>query len=285
MATISEDGEWAGDRATRWLARVEGLQRELAQVADVLFAAAALRPGEHVLDVGCGSGSTTRRAAREVGAGGRVVGLDISEQMLAAAAAQPANDGGAPLEWVAADVVTWRPEPGAFDVVLSRFGVMFFSDPAAAFGKLAAATRPGGRLAMAVWANRNESELFAVPLHAALAELRRRGATVQEPPEDRGTSSLGDPAAAATLLTEAGWSRVVYTPHRLMLPIGGGLDASAAAIMAVDGGPTRQVTARLNDADRDAVTEAIATAFAQHLGPGGHVYLSGQILLVTATRP
>jgi SAM-dependent methyltransferase len=284
MATISGQDAWTGDRVERWLARAAGLECQLAPVEEVLFAAAALRPGERVLDVGCGTGPTTRRAALDVGAGGRVVGLDISAQMLAAAAAQPNENGGAPVEWVTADVVTWQPDPGAFDVVLSRFGVMFFSDPAAAFGRLAAAIRPGGRLAMAVWANRDESELFAVPLHAALDRLRRRGVPVQAPPEDDGPFSLGNPTTVITLLTAAGWSRVACTPHQLVLPFGGGLDASAAAVMAVDTGPTRLVTVELDGDDRAAVTEAIATAFARYLDPTGHVYLSARVLLVTATR-
>jgi SAM-dependent methyltransferase len=285
MATTSAEDAWAGDRVARWLARAPGLERQLAPVAEVLFAAAALRPGERVLDVGCGTGPTTRRAAREVGPAGRVVGLDISAQMLAAAAEQPNQDGAAALEWLSADVVTWRPEPSAFDIVLSRFGVMFFSDPATAFGTLAAATRPGGRLAMAVWARRDDSQVFAVPLHAALGELRRRGVAVQAPPEDDAPFSLSDPAAVATLLTGTGWSRVVCTPHRLVLPFGGGLDLESAASAALDTGPTRLVTTGLRDDDRAAVTEAVATALVRHLDADGHVRLSAQILLVTASRP
>lgn len=286
MATTSAEYAWAGDRVARWLVRAVGLEHQLAPVADVLFAAAALRPGERVLDVGCGTGPTTRRAAREVGSAGRVVGLDISAQMLAAAAAaKPDEAGAAPLEWVVADVVGWQPEGAAFDVVLSRLGVMFFSDPAAAFGTLAAATRPGGRLAMAVWARRDESQLFAVPLHAALDELRRRGVTVQAPSEDDGPFSLGDPAVVIALLTGAGWSDVVCTPHQLVLPLGGGMDAASAATAALDSGPVRPVTAGLADDDRDALAAAIAVAFARHLDAGGCVQLSARILLVTATRP
>jgi SAM-dependent methyltransferase len=285
MATTPAEDTWTGDRGKRWLARAAGLEGQLVPVGDVLFAAAALRPGERVLDVGCGTGPTTRRAALEVGAGGRVVGLDVSARMLAAAAAQPNEDGGAPVEWVTADVVTWQPDPGVFDVVLSRLGVMFFSDPAAAFGRLATATRPGGRLAMAVWARRDESELFAVPLHAALDQLRHRGVPVKAPPEDDEPFSLWNPATVITLLTAAGWSGVSCTPHQLVLPFGGGLDASAAAAMAVDSGPTRLVTAELGSDDRAAVTEAITAAFTRYLDPAGHVHLGARILLVTATRP
>jgi SAM-dependent methyltransferase len=281
------DDAWAGDRVARWLMRAAGLERQLEPVADVLFAAAALRPGERVLDVGCGTGPTTRRAAREVGPSGRVIGLDISAEMLAAAAeeTQADADSAAPVQWVVADVVTWQPEPGAVDVVLSRFGVMFFSDPVAAFGRLATATRPGGRLAMAVWARRDECDLFAVPLHAALDELRRRSRQVDVPADDEGPFSLHDPAAVRALLTEAGWSDVACTPHELVLPLAGGLDPASAATAVYDSGPTREVTAQLDSEEQAAVTDAIATALADHVDTSGHVQLKARIQVVTASRP
>jgi SAM-dependent methyltransferase len=257
----------------------------LEPVTDVLFAAAVLRPGERVLDVGCGTGPTTYRAAREVGPTGRVVGLDISAEMLAVAAAQPDQVGGAPVEWVTADAVTWRPDLLAFDVVLSRFGVMFFSDPTAAFTRLATATRCGGRLAMTVWGRRDESDAFAVPLHAAMSELRRRGIAVQVPPDDEGPFSLHNPETVIALLTQAGWSHVRCTPHRLLLPIGGGLDLESAAMVILDSGPIRFVRAQLDEDDRAAVAAAITAAFADHLDTSGHVRLDARILVVTATRP
>lgn len=263
-----------------WLVRAAGLE----PVTDVLFAAAMLCPGERVLDVGCGTGPTTHRAAREVGPTGRIVGLDVSAEMLAVGAAQADQDGVAPVEWVAADVVTWQPERGAFDVVLSRMGVMFFSDPVAAFSRLVTAIRPGGRLAVVVWGRRDESDVFAVPLHAALDELRRRGIRVQVPPDDEGQFSLHDPVMVTAILTEAGWSHVTYTPHRLVLPIGGGLGPASAAMAVLDSGPIRFVTAQLGEDDRAAVSAAITVAFAKHLDTRGHVCLGARILVVTATR-
>jgi SAM-dependent methyltransferase len=283
--TTSADDQWDGDRATRWLARAAGLEPQLAPVADVLFATAALRPGERVLDVGCGTGPTTRRAAREVGPTGQVIGLDVSARMLEAAAARPDQDDAAPVEWLVADAVTWQPDGRVVDVVLSRFGVMFFSDPAAAFTRLAAATRPGGRLVMAVWGSCEESALFAVPVHAALDELRRHGVAAQAPPEDEGPFSLHDPAIGTALLTGAGWTDVAYTPRRLVLPIGGGLDPASAATSILDSGPIRPITAPLDDHHRTAVEHAIATALTHHVDSSGHVQLGAQVLIVTATRP
>jgi ubiquinone/menaquinone biosynthesis C-methylase UbiE len=106
MPDTVADYAWADDRVARWIQRAAGLEPQLAPVADVLFEAAALRLGERVLDVGCGTGPTTWRAAREVGPTGRVVGLDISAEMLAVAANRPAPEGAAAVDWVAADVVT-----------------------------------------------------------------------------------------------------------------------------------------------------------------------------------
>ena len=284
------DDAWAGDRVARWLSQAEGLERQLAPVSEVLFAAAALAPGERVLDVGCGTGPTTREAAAAVGPEGAVTGLDVSADMLAAAAGIAVPPGAAPITWTTADVVGWSPREGAFDVVLSRFGVMFFSDPQVAFARLATATRSGGRLAVAVWAHRDESALFAVPLHATLAVRRAHGVgdTASMPadggPGDVGASSLGDVPAALALLAAAGWDGVGATPHQLAMPFGGGLDPRIAAEAAADFGPTRLALEGLDDVVRADAVDAIATAFEAHVDDDGHVVLGGSVLVLTATR-
>lgn len=285
-----EDDAWAGERVARWLRQSEGLERQLAPVSEVLFAAAALQPGERVLDVGCGAGPTTRQAAGLVGPSGAVTGLDVSAEMLDAAASIAPADGAAPIAWVVADAVTWSPPEAAFDVVLSRFGVMFFADPPAAFANLAAATRPGGRLVMAVWATRDESDLFAVPLHAALAARRAAGVgdTPSMPadggPDDEGPFSLADGAAVRALLEGAGWTSVGAVPHRVALPFAGGLPPDAAARAAADFGPTRLALEGLDDDVRAAAVAAIGDAFAAHLDDAGHVVLDGRVVVLTATR-
>jgi SAM-dependent methyltransferase len=279
--------QWDGERVARWLRQAEGLERQLAPVSGLLFDAARLQPGEAVLDVGCGTGPTTWAAARAVGAAGRVVGLDVSAEMLAAAAAaagtaESGGSGDAVVEWVRAHAVTWVPPAGAFDVVLSRFGVMFFSDPFAAFGHLADATRPGGRLAFAAWQRRDESDLFAVALHAAVATLPHLAAAV--PPDDEGPFSLARTDALSALLQDAGWSDVAVAPHRLAMPFAGGVDRTAAAHAALDFGATRSLLAD-RPADEVAAAEAaIADAFADHLDEHGHVVLTGAVHVVTARR-
>jgi SAM-dependent methyltransferase len=274
--------DWDQERVARWLKQAEGVEGQLAPVSDVLFAAASLQPGETVLDVGCGTGPTTRDAAVAVGPGGLVRGLDISGDMLRAAASVPVPDGAGPIEWVEADPVTWTPTPADVDVVLSRFGVMFFSDPLAAFTSLAVATRHGGRLAMATWTKRSESELFEVALQAALRVLDIDPADV--PREDEGPSSLHDPAAIAALLGQAGWSHVQSAVHRLPLRFAGGVDPATAARASMDFSATRVVTADLDDATTDQVAAAIAEAYADHLDEHGHVVLEGVVVITTASR-
>lgn len=287
--------EWSGDRVQRWLRQSAALHRQLAPVGEALLAAARLAPGESVLDVGCGDGPVTYAAASAVGPSGRVCGLDLSADMIAAAAAtpRPGPERLAPVEWVRADAATWEPPEGRYDAVISRFGVMFFSDPLAAFANLATAARPTGRLAVAVWQRRDNSELFSVPLHATLAVLRARGISSTTAGVDfddfvatdgEGPFSLHDPEAVDALLSGAGWKDVTTDGHVLALTFAGGAAPPAAAEAALDFGPTRLA---LSGMDHDVVRAAqlaIAEAFADHTDQDGHVVLSGAFSIVTATR-
>jgi len=274
---------WDAERVARWLRLSEGLERQLAPVSDLLFDAAALAPGEAVLDVGCGHGPTTRVAARAVGPGGAVTGVDLAQGMLDAAAGIDAGPDAAPLTWIAADVVTWEPPAARFDVVLSRFGVMFFDDPAAAFANLAAAARPGGRLAIATWGRRDEAEIFDLPYQVSRRVALDAGETPPEVPLDGGPYSLSDPDRLRALLADAGWSEVAVARHDLVLPYAGGVAPEAAAAEALVLGPARYVVDALPHL-RDQVVHALAGAFASHLDADGHVALGGRVLVTTAHR-
>ena len=266
---------WTPERVARWLKQSEGIERQLAPVSAVLFATAALQPGERVLDVGCGTGPTTREAADAVAPSGHVTGLDIAAGMVEAArAVSPAS-----VDWIVADVVTWDPPPASWDVVLSRFGVMFFSDRAAAFANLARATAPGGRLAIATWAHRTANDLFEVPLYAAL------GAVDREPPgPDEGPFSLHDADAIAALLEGAGWSSPSTVAHDLALSFAGGVAPEDAARAAIDFGPTRVLLEGVGDTIREQAVERITEALRQHVDADGNVVLGGRVLVTTARR-
>ena len=282
MSTPTGPEAWPGDRAARWVAVADRVERQLAPVTDLLLAAAELVPGESVLDVGCGTGPTTRRAAQLVGPDGSVTGVDISPEMLEAARRLSGGDG-APIEWVGSDVVVWDPGEARFDAVISQFGVMFFSDPHAAFANLARATVAGGRLCAAVWAHRPHIQLFDLPLTIAFDQLRRAGVTVEAPRPDEGPYSLGDAAHVEQLLTGAGWSDVRWQPHENEFRVGGGAGPVEAATISLEFGPARIVLEGVDDQVRQIVADALAAAFEHHL-VDGEVVLGGRLAIISARR-
>jgi SAM-dependent methyltransferase len=266
------------------VAVADRVERQLAPVTDLLLAAAELVPGESVLDVGCGTGPTTRRAAQLVGPEGSVTGVDISPEMLAAARRLSGDDGGgAPIEWVESDVVVWEPGEARFDAVISQFGVMFFADPHAAFANLARATVAGGRLRATVWEYRPQIQLFDLPLTIAVEELRRAGVTVVPPRPDEGPFSLGDAAHVEQLLTGAGWSDVRWEPHENEFRVGGGAGPVEAATISLEFGPARIVLEGAEAQLRQTVADALAAAFEHHL-VDGEVVLAGRLAIISARR-
>lgn len=280
------DDAWAGERVARWLRQSAALERQLAPLSEILFDDAALRPGERVLDVGCGDGPTTVDAARRVGPTGRAVGLDVSPEMLARAAERAASlagpEGVGAIEWVCADVATWEPE-AVHDVVLSRFGVMFFDDPRAAFAALRRATASGGRLRVLTWSRRDASDLFGVPLRAVTDVVRARGGDPVVLPDDGGPFSLGDPATVAAVLTDAGWHGIAVDEHVCTLPYGGGLAPEPAADFALEFGPSRLALADVDPATRAAAREALVEVLAGHTDDEGHVWLGASVRSIGAT--
>jgi protein-tyrosine-phosphatase/SAM-dependent methyltransferase len=284
LAAVADAEDWLGERASGWIAMTEAIEAQLQPVSELLFPAAALRPGERVLDVGCGTGPTTRQAAALVGPDGAVVAADVSGEMIAAASSRPLGDADAPVEWVTADVQTWRPDGASFDVVLSRFGVMFFADPAAAFANLLALAATGGRLCVSVWAPRPASQLFELVLDTALATLRRHGAEPAVPADDWGPFSLGDASRTVAMLESVGWRDVAWTPHRVAIPVGGGMVPAEAATIAMQVGPTRLVLLDVDNELVDTVRARVAEVLGDHLDAAGHVVLDGAIGILTAAR-
>ena len=260
-----------------WARHHAALDAAFASVLERLLERAALRPGERVLDVGCGAGTSTLAAAEAVGPEGRVVALDVSPPLAALARARLA--GVPQAEVRLADAQTAPPGEG-FDAVISRFGVMFFADPAAAFANLGAALRRGGRIAFAAWAAPAENPWFALPRRAAEARLGEAPAT---PPGEPGPFAFALDGGGGALRA-AGFEAVEVETARIGLRHRGDV-GSLAGLMCAIGPAARLLRERGGgEADAAAVRADVEAALAPHAG-AGEVVLPALIHLTRARRP
>src|SRR5215471_17845017 len=198
---------WDGDEGSYWAVHAGHFDRAVAAYHEKFLDAAAIGPGEQVLDIGCGTGQTTRDAARRASSGG-VLGVDLSSQMIALARRLAAAEGLGNARFEQADAQICPFGEGSFDVAISRTGAMFFGNPHAAFGNIARALRSGGRLALLSWQPPPANEWVA-ELTAALAAGRDLPAP---PPQAPGPFAHADPARVRQLLTGAGFTSIEVNP-------------------------------------------------------------------------
>jgi len=267
---------WNGDAGQRWARDAARRDKVLAPVADVLFAAAGIRRGEAVLDVGCGCGATTLRAAREAGSAGSALGIDISEPMLAVARRRAGEQAVANVRFEHADAQVQALPTAAHDIVISRFGTMFFADPPAAFANIAGATRSGARLCLVTWQPLAANDWLTVPAAALL-----RYATPPEQATGPGMFAQSDPAALADTLAAGGYEDIKSAPITVALTVG--TDAAEATGYLTASGPGRILLDTIADDDRPAAIEALRSALAEHGSPGG-IRLGAAVWITTATR-
>ena len=217
-----QDRFWNGPAGQYWVTSQEETERHTGPFGDVALQSAAATPGERALDVGCGCGTTSLALARSVGATGEVVGVDLSSIMLqrameSAAAAKLTN-----VVFRRLDAQTAPLGSDVFDLVFSRFGVMFFADPTAAFTNLRAALRPGGRLAFVCWQVPSANPWMAVPNRAAMQFFG-----LEPPPHDApGPFALANPDRLRSVLSGAGFKNIEITPEirTLKLAVGQNID-------------------------------------------------------------
>lgn len=195
MANEQQIRLWNEVNGPRWQRLRAPMTRPLAPWGNAAMDALSPQPGDLALDVGCGQGGTTVQLAQRTG---RALGIDVCEEFIQTARAE-ATDGA---RYLLADAQTHR-FGEEFDLLYSRFGVMFFEDPLAAFRNLRSALRPGARMALAVWGPWQENEWVTVPL-----EVLRRQMPVPAPSQGPGPFSLADSDAFARLLSEAGFEEV-----------------------------------------------------------------------------
>jgi SAM-dependent methyltransferase len=269
---------WNTAYADDWIAQQPVLDAFMSDVARLLLAAAAPQRGESVLDIGCGTGATSLAAAGSVGADGRVVGLDVSAPLLDHAARRAEAVALENVSFLEADAQV-HPFAADFDVVISRFGVMFFDDPPAAFANIARALRPGGRIALATWST--DTAWF---VHMVDAVTRRLGPVPPPDPSLPGPMSLSDPDRLAHLLRQAGLADVACRTVDTVLTPPGGI-AGAVALSHATGPIQRLLRERGGtDADRAAIDAAFSDSLRPYLS-GGELRVPARINLATARRP
>ncbi|MBO9662228.1 class I SAM-dependent methyltransferase [Dokdonella sp.] len=245
---------------------------ELARHQRHLGAAAGVGRRDRVLDIGCGAGQTTREAARAA-VEGEALGVDTSAPMLAIARQRGIEEGLRNVTFEQGDAQVHAFPSARFDVCISRFGVMFFADPAAAFANIARALKPGARLAWMVWQSQ-ERNAWSVAVRLALAPETAASAGTPA------TFSLGDPAVVTTLLTSAGFASIGFTEVREPVFYGPDVDAAFEAVSGFQF--VREALAR-TDEPPGAMSRRLRDVLEAHRSAEG-VLFDSRAWIVTASR-
>lgn len=275
-ANADQIAYWNSQVGETWVGQQDRLDRQLSPLGLTAMAALDLAADERVIDIGCGCGQTSLELAAEVGSDGTVLGVDISAPMLDVARRRAAQAGLANVGFLEADGQTHLFKPGGADALFSRFGVMFFADPPAAFANLRKALRPGGRLAFVCWRPMVENQWMLLPLQAALKHL-----PPPAPPPDPfapGPFAFADPDRVRGILTAAGFTGIEINAHDTKIG-GNGLEETVELSLRV--GPLGRLLGEHPD-QRGLVTQSLRAALEPHAGPSG-VYLPAAVWIVTAS--
>ncbi len=267
---------WNGPGGQRWANRQQAQDVVLAPIADLLIDRARPKAGERVIDVGCGSGATTIAFARKVAPSGHAFGVDISGPMLARARESAPKE--LPVDFVLADATVYPFDPASFDLLASRFGVMFFADPALSFVNMRKALRPSGRLAFACWREPRENPFFMAPLQAVYKHVPK---LPPQGPEDPGPFAFASEARVHRILGEAGFTGIAMEPCNLALDVAIGRGIDAAVQGALEIGPASRALEGQPDDVRTAATNSIREALGAY-AKGERVPLPASIWIVTA---
>jgi SAM-dependent methyltransferase len=269
---------WNDRAAVTWTSLQERLDALFTPLTALALDAAAPAPGQHVIDIGCGCGATVLALAERVGPTGQVLGLDISEPMAARARERIAGAGMTNARVVVSDAASHALPPDSADLLFSRFGVMFFADPVAAFANLRGMMRPDGRLLCAVWRPLADNPWFRVPLEAARTLVPPQPAS---DPDGPGPFAFARQDRTLGIFAAAGWRDVTMTPHDVPMRFAGSRQIEQATDLATRVGALARILSEESPETRTRVRNAVAKALTAYDSSDG-ISLSGSIWLIAA---
>ncbi|MEA2901863.1 MAG: hypothetical protein QOH36_1750 [Actinomycetota bacterium] len=277
IANVEMAKAWDGHEGDMWTTHADRYETTGRRIWDAFVGCGLVAPGDDVLDVGCGTGKPTADLARLV-VPGRVLGVDLSAQMLERGRRRAEADGITNVEFVQADAQVHPFEEASFDVAFSSFGAMFFNDQVAAFTNIGRALRPGGRLAVMAWQELARNEWLM-----AFREALAVGRTMGSPPNGApGPFGLADPDHIRRVLADAGFVDVAV--EAIEEPLEFGTDADDAFTFARTMGMVEGMTHDLDEADTARALDAVYAVLKSHENPEG-VLIGSAAWLITARKP
>lgn len=258
---------WDGEEGTFWATNESIFDEAMERYREPFFRVAAIGPDDHVLDIGCGTGATTRDAGR-LAVRGTALGVDLSSRMLERARSRAICEGLDNVEFLQADAQIHRFTEGRYDVAISRTGAMFFGEPVAAFANIARALRPDGRLVLLVW----QSPAGNHWIRDFLAALAAGRALPTPPPDAPGPFSLADPARIRGVLTAAGFGDIAVDGVAELMYFGSTAEQAFRFVRGL--GVTEFLLRDLDTATRSGVLAALRATIDAHATSDGVLYPS-----------
>jgi ubiquinone/menaquinone biosynthesis C-methylase UbiE len=271
--------DWAGEMGAKWLANLERFEGMIAPIGEALLKQADFKPGERVLDIGCGGGGTTIAIAKSVAPEGDVLGVDISPDLTTASTKRAADDGVSNIRFMCADAANVQLADAPYDRLFSRFGSMFFSEPHEAFANLASLLRPGARIDLAVWAAPRDN-LWMMEM---MTIVRRFVEVPPAIPRAPGPFAFEDLDYLREVMSSGGFSKPKIVSYEGLQPVGG---VNASPQEAASFVLTSMAAGRLLDEQGPAVRTAaeleLIELFKTHHVEGQGVMMQGKAWLVSA---
>ena len=269
---------WNGDAGQKWVRFQEMMDVSLLPMGRLVTEAAKPQAGERVIDVGCGCGGTTFELARQVGPDGAVLGVDISAPMLARARARLGSEKAITFEHGDAQVHGFA--KAAYDLVYSRFGVMFFSDPVVAFRNLRSALKPGGRIAFVCWPPARENAWVKIPTGIVKTHIEL---PAPPDPDEPGEFAFADAERVRHILATAGFADITIDRHDMPITIAPGAGVDEAVEFFLEMGPTGRALANAGASEdlKSRITVDLRDGLRPFLTDAG-VVMDASIWLVSA---